>query len=158
MRNLDDYANLANGLVSLYEATFDARHLDSAIALMQTVLDHFADAGGNGIFYTADDHEQLIVRNKDFTDNAVPSGNAMAATVLVRLSKLTGKQAYLDAAEGAMLATVSLMQRAPSATSQMLLALDLYLGPTYGMVLAGDPHDENQPQHTRRPPPPLLTQ
>ncbi len=134
---LDDYTNLANGLVSLYEATFDARHLDAAIALMQTVLDHFFDAQG-GFYYTADDHEKLIVRSKDFTDNAVPSGNAMAATVLVRLAKLTGKQSYLDAAEGAMRQTVSLMQRAPSATSQMLLAVDLHLGPTYEMVLAGD--------------------
>jgi len=79
---LDDYANLANGLVSLYEATFEGRHLDAAIALMQTVIDHFADSKGGGFYYTADDHEQLIVRSKDFTDNAVPSGNAMAATVL----------------------------------------------------------------------------
>ena len=135
---LDDYANLANGLVSLYEATFDARHLDAAVALMQMVLDHFADAKGGGFYYTADDQEKLIVRSKDFTDNAVPSGNAMAATVLVRLGKLTGKQAYGDAATGAMLPTLSLMQRAPTATAQMLLAVDLQLGPTYEMVLAGD--------------------
>lgn len=139
---LDDYTNLANGLVSLYEATFDARHLDAAIVLMQTVLNHFADNKGGGFYYTADDHEELIVRSKDFTDNAVPSGNAMAATVLVRLAKLTGKQSYLDAAEGAMRQTVSLMQRAPSATSQMLLAVDLYHGPTYEMVLAGDLQDQ----------------
>jgi len=135
---LDDYANLANGLVSLYEATFEGRHLDQAIALMQTVIDHFADSKGGGFYYTADDHEQLIVRNKDFTDNAVPSGNAMAATALVRLGKLTGKQSYLDAAEGAMRATVSTMQKYPGATSQMLLAVDLHLGPTYELVLAGD--------------------
>ncbi len=134
---LDDYTNLANGLLSLYEATFDARHLDAAIALMQTVLDHFADAKG-GFYYTADDHEELIVRSKDFTDNAVPSGNAMAATVLVRLGKLSGKQSHLDAAEATMQQTVSLMQRAPSATSQMLLAVDLFLGPTYEIILAGD--------------------
>ncbi len=136
---LDDYANLANGLISLYEATFDSRHLDSAITLMQIVLDHFSDPKGGGFFYTADDHEQLIVRNKDFTDNAVPSGNAMAATALVRLGKLTGKQTYLDAAEKTMLGASDLMQRAPSAAAQMLLAVDLYLGPTYEMVLAGDP-------------------
>jgi len=141
---LDDYTNLANGLVSLYEATFEGRHLDSAIALMETVLKHFvdsengADSKGGGFFYTADDHEQLIVRSKDFTDNAVPSGNAMAATVLIRLGKLTGKQSYLDAAEATMLATLSLMQRAPTAAAQMLLAVDLQLGPTYEMVLAGD--------------------
>ena len=139
---LDDYTNLANGLVSLYEATFDAQHLDAAIGLMQTVLDHFSDTKNGGFYYTADDHEELIVRSKDFTDNAVPSGNAMAATVLVRLGKLTGKQSYLAAAEETMRQAVSLMQRYPSAASQMLLAVDLHQGPTYEMVLAGDLHDE----------------
>ena len=138
---LDDYTDLANGLVSLYEATFEARHLDAAIGLMQTVLDHFSDSKGGGFYYTADDHEELIVRSKDFTDNAVPSGNAMAATVLVRLGKLTGKQSYLDAAEATMRQAVSLMQRHPSAASQMLLAVDLHQGPTYEMVLAGDLQD-----------------
>jgi len=143
---LDDYANLAYGLVSLYEATFDPRHLDEAIVLMQTVLDHFSDntgpdGRGAGFYFTADDQEALLVRSKDFTDNAVPSGNAMAATVLVRLGKLTGKQSYLDTAEATMRQAASLMQRAPSATSQMLLAVDLYLGPTYEMVLAGDLQD-----------------
>jgi len=140
---LDDYANLANGLISLYEATFDGQHLDEAIALMQVVLDHFADKKRGGFFYTADDHEALIVRSKDSTDNAVPSGNAMAATVLVRLGKLTGKQTYLDAAEATMQQAVGLMERAPSATAQMLLAVDLFLGPTYEMVLAGDLEESN---------------
>lgn len=139
---LDDYANLANGLVSLYETTFDGKHLDDAIALMQVVLDHFMDKKAGGFFYTADDHEELIVRNKDFYDNAVPSGNAMAATVLMRLGKLTGTQTYLDAANGAMLATVGLMKQAPAAVSQMMLALDLQLGPTYEFVLAGDLQDK----------------
>ena len=139
---LDDYANLANGLVSLYEATFDSRHLDAAIELMQMVMDHFGDPKGGGFFYTADDHEELIVRNKDFADNAVPSGNAMAATVLTKLGKLTGNQLYRDAAAGAMVAALNLVQRAPSATAQMLLAIDLHLGPTYEIVLAGDPQVE----------------
>jgi len=135
---LDDYANLANGLVSLYEATFDVVHLDRAVTFAQELFDHFADAKGGGFFYTADDHEELIVRGKDFTDNAVPSGNAMAACVLVRIGKLTGYQSYVDAAEATMQAALGLMQRAPTATAQMLLAVDLYLGPTYEVVLAGD--------------------
>ncbi len=139
---LDDYANLAHGLLALYEATFDAKHLDSAIDLMQTVFDHFHDEAEGGFFYTADDHEELIVRNKDLYDNAVPSGNAMAATVLVRLGKMTGKQTYLDAAERAMLATAGLMQQAPAAVSQMMLALDLQQGPTYEFVLAGQPQEK----------------
>ncbi|MEM8945995.1 MAG: thioredoxin domain-containing protein [Planctomycetota bacterium] len=139
---LDDYANLANGLVSLYEASFDAQHLDHAIALVQTILDHFADSDDGGFFYTADDHEQLIVRNKDLYDNAVPSGNAMAATVLMRLGKLTGEQKYLDAATGAMQTTVGLMRQAPAGVAQILVALDMHLGPTYEIVFAGDPSEQ----------------
>ncbi len=135
---LDDYTCLANGLVSLYESTFDSRHLEEAMRLVDVVLEHFADKQGGGFYFTADDHEALISRNKDFTDNSLPSGNAMAATVLLRLGKLTGKQAYLDAAEQTMIQAAGLMRRAPMATGQMLMAVDFYLGPTYEMVLAGD--------------------
>ncbi|NOY40770.1 MAG: thioredoxin domain-containing protein [Planctomycetes bacterium] len=139
---LDDYTYLANGLVSLYESTFEGRYLDEAVALVEVVLDKFSDNDGNGFYYTADDQEALIVRGKDFLDNAVPSGNAMAAMALVRLGKMTGRQNYLDAARSAMLAAADLMRRAPSATAQMLIAVDLRLGPTYEMVLAGDLADE----------------
>lgn len=139
---LDDYTYLANGLVSLYEATFVGRYLDEAVALVEVVLDKFADSKRGGFYFTADDHEQLIVRSKDFTDNAVPSGNAMAATVLVRLGKYTGSGRYAEAADGVLRHTAELMRRYPTATGQALLALDLELGPTYELVLAGDLKDE----------------
>ncbi len=140
---LDDYACLANGLVSLYEATFEGRFLDEAVKLVEAVLEKFSDNKGGGFYFTSAEQETLIVRGKDFADNAVPSGNSMAATVLVRLGKLTGKQKYLDAAQGAMLPTLKLMDRAPVATGQILIALDLLLGPTYEMVLAGELQDES---------------
>jgi len=135
---LDDYTCLANGLVSLYEATLTGRFLDQATELIEVVLNKFRDNKAGGFFYTGDDHEKLIVRGKDFTDNAVPSGNAIAATVLTRLAKLTGSPKYREAAQQTMVAAVPLMRRAPSATSQMLIAVDFELGPTYEMVLAGD--------------------
>ena len=135
---LDDYSYLANGLVALYESSFESKYLDEAIALVEVVLERFADSEGKGFYYTADDHEELIVRSKDFTDNAVPSGNAMAATALIKLGKITGRHQYLDAALGAMTVASELMQRAPTATGQMLIAVDLQIGPTYEMVLAGD--------------------
>jgi uncharacterized protein YyaL (SSP411 family) len=136
---LDDYAALANGLISLYEATFDGDQLVEAARLLDIVLAHFADREGGGFFYTADDHEQLIARNKDATDASVPSASALAATALIRLGKLTGERKYLDAAERTLHSAAALMQQAPTAMGQMLLALDYYLGPTYEMVLAGDP-------------------
>jgi uncharacterized protein YyaL (SSP411 family) len=135
---LDDYAYLANALVTLYEATFDERWIDEAVQLAETMLKHFADAESGGFFFTADDHEQLIARNKDLLDQSVPSGNAMAATALVRLAKLTGRADLLEAAERALVAALGVMQQAPTAAGQMLIALDLYLGPTYEIAILGD--------------------
>jgi uncharacterized protein YyaL (SSP411 family) len=138
---LDDYACLLNSLVTLYEATFDERWIDEAVSLADTLLARFADAKGGGFFFTADDHERLIARQKDMLDSSVPSGNAMAATALTRLGKLTGHADYLQAAERTVLAASELLERAPTAAGQMLLALDLLVGPTYELVLvtpAGD--------------------
>ncbi|QDT70826.1 Glycosyl Hydrolase Family 88 [Planctomycetes bacterium MalM25] len=141
---LDDYTAMANGLVSLYEATFDERRLEQAAELLDVVLDKFADPDGGGFFYTADDHEALIVRNKELTDNATPGGASLAATALVRLSKLTGQAKYLDAAEQTLQAAAPLMQKAPTASGQMLAALDLWLGPTEEVVLMGIGPDAEQ--------------
>jgi uncharacterized protein YyaL (SSP411 family) len=135
---LDDYTYLSCALITLYETTADVRHLQWAIELIEFVLTRFSDTQGGGFFYTADDQEQLLVRNKEFADNAVPSGNAMAATALVKLAKLTGNERYRAAAEATMQACSELMQRFPSGTAQMLLAVDLYLGPTHELVFAGD--------------------
>ena len=103
---LDDYASLANSLVSLYEANFNERWIDEAVQLMDIVLEKFADPAGGGFFYTAADHEQLITRTKELTDSSTPSGNALAATALLRLGKLLGRSDYLDAAERTLAAAV----------------------------------------------------
>jgi uncharacterized protein YyaL (SSP411 family) len=134
---LDDYACLINALVSVYEATFDERHIDAAVELAEQMLAHFADREGGGFFYTPDDGEQLISRQKDLQDSATPSGNSMAATALVRLGKLTGQTEFLEAAVGSMRAAVGLMQRYPTAAGQMLIALDWHLGPTYEVAIVG---------------------
>jgi uncharacterized protein YyaL (SSP411 family) len=140
---LDDYAALANGLVSLYEANFKERWIDEAVRLMDVVLEKFVDAEGGGFFYTATDHEKLITRTKELTDSSIPSGNSLAATVLLRLGRLLGRTDYLDAAERTLAAGLSIMERAPMAAGQMLLALDRYLGPANELVLVGDmSHDD----------------
>ncbi len=135
---LDDYTYLANALITLYEATFEPHYLEEAIQLMEVVLTKFADQTDGGFFYTADDQEQLLTRNKDFTDNAVPSGNAMAAVSLVKLGKLTGNEQYLAAATRTVQGAADLVKSYPSAAAQTLLAVDLMVGPTYEMVLAAD--------------------
>jgi uncharacterized protein YyaL (SSP411 family) len=135
---LDDYASLANSLVSLYEANFKERWIDEAVRLTDIMLREFADPVGGGFFYTAANHEALIARNKEITDSSTPSGNALAALVLVRLGRLIGRSDFLDAAERTMAVAVPLMQRAPTAAGQMLLALDRYIGPAHELVLVGD--------------------
>ncbi len=134
---LDDYTSLANSLFTLYEATGNEEWIDEATSLMDIVLARFADPDGGGFFYTADDHERLITRSKELTDSSTPSGNALAATVLLRLGKLLGRRDYLDAAEATLAAAAPILERAPLAAGQMLLALDHYLGPSYELVLVG---------------------
>jgi uncharacterized protein YyaL (SSP411 family) len=135
---LDDYAAMANGLVSLYEATFDERWIEASVRLADILIEQFRDADRGGFFYTATDHESLIARQKDVMDNATPSGNSLAATALVRLGKLTGRADYLDAAEESIRAATGVMQQSPTAAGQMLIAMDLLLGPTEEIVVLGD--------------------
>ncbi|MBX3433699.1 MAG: thioredoxin domain-containing protein [Pirellulales bacterium] len=133
---LDDYAYLANALITLYETTFAPRYVEEALALADVMIDRFADPQAGGFYFTADDHEQLIARTKDVTDSSVPAANGMAATALVRLAKLTGCEAYARQAERALLAAAAMLDRAPTAMGQTLLALDLRLGPTCELVFA----------------------
>ncbi|MEQ8209040.1 MAG: thioredoxin domain-containing protein [Lacipirellulaceae bacterium] len=139
---LDDYSALANSLVTLYETTFEGKYLESAVELTGMMEEHFSDPDAGGYFYTADDHEQLITRNKDFMDNATPCGNSLAATLLVRLAKLTGDSKFSDAAESTLRAAAGIMEKYPSAAGQMLIALDLHMGPTFELVLSGLPEDQ----------------
>jgi uncharacterized protein YyaL (SSP411 family) len=136
---LDDYACLANGLISLYEATFDSQRLVEAARLCDLMIKHFADAKNGGFYYTADDHEQLIARTKDIADSSTPAANAMAATALGRLAKFTGHDSYQAAAESALHAGAGYMRGSPGGMGQSLVALDFLLGPTFELVLAGAP-------------------
>ena len=88
---LDDYANLIDGLTHLYEATGEPRWIEAALELAGVMIEEFHDRDGGGFFYTGTSHEELIARQKDAYDNATPSGNAMAATALLRLGALTGR-------------------------------------------------------------------
>ncbi len=118
---LEDYADLAEGLLALYETTFDERWFVIARGLMDRVLERFTDPAG-GFFDTADDHERLITRPKDVQDNAVPSGSAMAATVLLRLAAWTGEARYREAAERAIGTVAPYLVRYPTGFAQWLVA------------------------------------
>jgi hypothetical protein len=134
---LDDYAQLAWGLLALYEATFEPRYYAAAQELMEVVLHHFrADVG----FYdTADVAQELIVRPKEIQDNAVPSGNAIAVTVLLDLARLSVEPRYAEVARESLRATQPLLGRYPLGFGQWLVALDLALASTTEVAVIGDP-------------------
>ena len=138
---LDDYANLMNSFVTLYETGFQEQWLERADILGAILLEHFQDHQQGGFFYTADDHEDLIARHKDFHDSSVPSGNSMAATALLRLGRLTGNHEFLQAAERTLQAATQVLSRSPAAAGQMLIALDFYLSEVPEIVLVGNPAD-----------------
>jgi uncharacterized protein len=135
---LEDYANLAEGLLALYEATFDERWFVAARDLSEQILRHFADPAG-GFFDTADDHEALITRPKGLQDNAVPSGNAMAATVLQKLAALTGESRYADASSGALALVTTFAHRYPTAFAQWLSAVAVELEGMTELAIVGQP-------------------
>jgi uncharacterized protein YyaL (SSP411 family) len=116
---LDDYACLLQALLTLYERTFDQQWLVEALALADQMRRHFEDRQRGGFFYTADDHERLIARNKDLHDASVPSGNAMAATALLRLGRLASRWEDLLAAARTLALARRIMEQTPTGAGQM---------------------------------------
>ena len=140
---LEDYSFLLDGLVSLYEATFEPRWIEAALELAEVMVDQFWDAKDGGFFYTGRDHESLIARAKDPHDNAIPSGNSMAVTGLLRLVKLTGRMDLQEKAGATLRLYRGLLGAHPLAAGQMLLALDFHLGPVQEIAIVGDPAAED---------------
>jgi uncharacterized protein YyaL (SSP411 family) len=137
---LEDYADLGDGLLALYEATFDERWFVVARRLGDAILDHFVDPDG-GFFDTGDDHERLITRPKDVQDNATPSGGAMATFVLLRLHALTGEGRYRAVAEAAIASVAPLAGRYPTAFAKWLTTIDFALADVVEIAIVGEPAD-----------------
>ncbi|HEY3163468.1 MAG TPA: thioredoxin domain-containing protein [Candidatus Limnocylindrales bacterium] len=137
---LEDYADLADGLLALYEATFDERWFRSALELADTILAVFVDPAG-GFFDTADDHEALVTRPKDPQDNATPAGGSMATRVLLRLAALTGEDAYRAAAERALTTVTAFLDRYPTGFANWLSAAELAVNGIVEIAVVGEPGD-----------------
>jgi uncharacterized protein YyaL (SSP411 family) len=135
---LEDYANLAMGLLALYEATFHPRWFTEARRLADQMLDLFWDEADGGFFSTGKDHEALVGRPKELMDNATPSGNSTATELLLRLAAYTGEEHYRSHAATILLPLAPAMVEHPSALSQMLIALDFFIGPTREVAIVGD--------------------
>jgi uncharacterized protein YyaL (SSP411 family) len=135
---LEDYAFFIDGLLALYRATLDARWLDEAMRLTETMIAEFADPDGPGFFDTAAGGESLVARPRDLHDGATPSGNAVAADVLLRLGAMTGRDDYVDRAAALLGVMARTMREHPIAAGRYLSALDFYLKPVKEVALAGD--------------------
>ena len=124
---LDDHANLIDGLTRLFEATGTPRWIRLAIELAEVMLRDFSDPDAGGFFFTGHHHETLLTRQKDTFDNATPSGNAMAATALLRLAAITGRADFQEAGQATLQAIRTLLDKAPTAVGQSMIALDFLL-------------------------------
>jgi hypothetical protein len=134
---LEDYANVTDGLIVLYQASGQDRYLKEAKRLADTMITEFWDEESGGFFFTSNDHEELIVRNKDFYDNATPSGNSVAADVLLRLAKLTGDDRYERFGVSVLRVAASQLKSHPQGFGRTLSALEFHLSETKEIVLLG---------------------
>jgi uncharacterized protein YyaL (SSP411 family) len=138
---LEDYAHVIDGLLELYQTTFDTRWFVAAQQLAESVLERFTVEEG-GFYDTSDDHEELIIRPRNVQDNATPSGNAMMAFNLLRLTAFTAETRYEDAALGVFRSLGAALSEYPMAFGEMLIGLDLYLRRPVEIAVIGDPQDE----------------
>jgi uncharacterized protein YyaL (SSP411 family) len=141
--NLDDYAFLVWGLIELYEAIFDARHLKVALELTGDMLMHFWDEDGGGLYLMSEDGESLLVRKKEIYDGAIPSGNSVAMLNLLRLGRITANSDLEEKAAKIGRAFSESVKQLPSAHTQLMVALDFGIGPCYEVVIAGNAQAED---------------
>jgi uncharacterized protein YyaL (SSP411 family) len=135
---LEDYTHLIEGLLELYQITFDQRWYRVARELAEVMIKHFSAPDG-GFFDTSDDHETLITRPRELQDNAVPSGNAMAALVLLRLAGLAVEAHYAELAQRSLGPMQPLLAKYPLGFAQWLIALDYALSHPREIAIVGAP-------------------
>jgi uncharacterized protein len=134
---IEDYANLTDGLAELYQVSGELRYLIEARRLADLMVDEFWDEENGGFFFTSNDHEELLVRNKDFFDNATPSGNSVAADVLQKLAKLVGDDRYDRFASTIMRLSANQIRQYPQGFGRALSAMEFSVAPLKEVVLIG---------------------
>ncbi len=136
---LEDQAAVALGALALYELTFDRRWLDRARALGDAMVTWFWDEASGVFFDTASDHEPLITRPRDVTDNATPSGTSLAVELSLRLAELFGNDAHRERAERVLGRLTDSMGQMPLAFGHLLVAADLAVRGAAELAIVGDP-------------------
>ncbi len=137
--NIDDYSFMIWGLLDLYENTFDIKYLKAALELQEQMTRLFWDDKYGGFYFTSNEGEELIIRQKEIYDGAIPSGNSVAMLNLLKLFRITGDPVYEGMASKLGRAFSQTVEQAPMAYTQLLTALDFGFGPSYEVVIAGGP-------------------
>jgi uncharacterized protein YyaL (SSP411 family) len=142
---LDDYSYLIMALLDVYEASFDPSWLERALSLATDMLSHFWDNQSGGLFFSGSYGEELLIHRKDAYDGAMPSGNSIAMLCLSRLGRMLGNSKLEEYAAAIGTSFSSSINVSPSSHSMMLVSLDFALGPSFEVVIAGNPqHDDTQ--------------
>jgi len=135
--NVDDYSFIVWGLLELYEATFDTKHLLKALEYQSHLFAYFGDDQNGGFFFTPADAEELLTRPKELHDGAIPSGNSIALINTLRLSRLTGDAEMGKRAHKIYRAFGAPADAMPTAYTQFLCGLDFVIGPASEVIIAG---------------------
>ncbi len=138
----DAYADLMMGALDLYEATLEAKHLEFAVALAETMLRKFYDSKDGGFYQSEADAADLILRVKEDYDGAEPSGNSVAVLALLKLGAMTDRKDFKEAAEKTLRLLAPRLHNLPQAVPHLLLALDFWLEEPRRVVLVGDHRDK----------------
>jgi uncharacterized protein YyaL (SSP411 family) len=141
---LDDYAYLANALLEMLQLRWRNEDVSWLRAILEAMLAHFEDARLGGFFFTSDDHEALIHRSKSFSDDAIPSGNGIAARVLIRAGYLLGETRWLESAERTLRAAWLALGRFPHGHMSLLEALAEYLTPPEIVIVREQPGEDGR--------------
>ena len=140
---LDAYAFLLAGVIDLYEATLDPKHLEFALALAETMLARFYDKDDGGFWLAPPDASDLILRVKEDYDGAEPSGNSVAILALLKLGAITDRKDFKQAAEKSLRLFAHRLHELPQAVPCMLLGLDYFLEEPRRVLIVGDPNSAN---------------
>jgi uncharacterized protein YyaL (SSP411 family) len=146
---LDDYACLIDGLIAVHAATFEPRYLRSAVELADEMIALFWDEKVQGFFDTGSDHESLIVRPRDFFDNATPSGASVAIDVLLRLAAITGNEDYENRATICLRTLTPFVEDAATAFGRLLASLEFYLARSQELAIIVPVADSPSPSTGR---------
>ncbi len=136
--HIDDYSFIISALIDLYEASFKMEYLKIAFELNKVMIKHFWDEKDGGFFFTSDDNEPLLIRQKEIYDGAVPSGNSVAVFNLLKLSRISGDIELTNKALNIIKVFSNLINSSPSSFTQSLAALDFAFGPSYEIVICGE--------------------